>query len=131
MVELDIHFGGESMKHMTCIICPNSCELHVDEVTGRITGNKCARGITFAQEELTNPKRTVTTTVKTTINGFPVISVKTNGEIPKSLISTLMYHLNHLTITEELPIGSVVMKNFLKTGVDVVTTKSMTKDGQV
>lgn len=119
------------MKHMTCIICPNSCALQIDEVTGRITGNKCARGLQFAQEEMTNPKRSVTTTVKTTVKGYPVVSVKTTGEIPKSLISTLMFHINRMVISEELPSGSIIIKNFLKTGIDVVTTRTMTKEGEL
>ncbi|NCA96430.1 MAG: DUF1667 domain-containing protein [Methanomicrobia archaeon] len=119
------------MKNMTCIICPNSCALSIDEATGRVTGNKCARGLQFAVDELTNPKRSVTTTVKTTVPGFPVVSVKTTGEIAKSLISSLMFHLNRVLITEECPSGTIIIKNFLKTGVDIVTTRSMTKEGEL
>ena len=54
-------------REMICIMCPMGCNLTVtkngDDIT--VTGNNCQRGVIFAKEELTCPKRIVTSSVKT------------------------------------------------------------------
>lgn len=113
------------MKQFTCTTCPNGCLLTIDETTLEVTGNKCPRGAVFAKNELTCPKRTVCSLVKTSVPGYNVISVKTNKEIDKKLIMDLMKELNKITIKEKLSIGSIVIKNVLNTDVDIITTKDM------
>jgi len=113
------------MKEFTCLTCPNGCHLIIDETTLKVTGNKCPRGEVFAKTELTNPKRTVCSSVKCSVRGYNVISVKTNKEIDKKLIKDLMLELKKVNVTTKLSIGSVVIKNVLGTDVDIVTTKDM------
>lgn len=113
------------MKQFTCTTCPNGCSLTIDETTLKVTGNKCPRGEAFAKNELTCPKRTICSSVKSIVPGYNVISVKTNGEIEKKLIMQLMKELKKVIVKEKLPIGSVVIKNVLNTGIDIITTKDM------
>jgi len=113
------------MKQFTCTTCPNGYSLTIDEVTLKVTGNKCPRGEAFAKNEITCPKRTICSSVRTIVPGYNVISVKTNGEIEKKLIMQAMLLLKDVIIKEKLPIGSIVIKNILNTGVDIVTTKDM------
>jgi CxxC motif-containing protein len=115
------------MKEYTCIVCPNGCSLHYDEVTNTCTGNRCPRGAKYAESEFHNPVRSVTSTVKTSVPGYPVISVRTNHEIPKGMVMALMLELNKVTINDYLPINSVVVKNVLNTGADIITTAPMVK----
>ena len=70
---------------LVCIVCPNSCRLTVTKKEGEVevSGAKCKRGVNFAKEELTCPMRTVTSSVRTTVKGYPVVSVKTDGEVEK------------------------------------------------
>ena len=112
---------------MVCIVCPNGCRLDVEQRDGRVfvVGNKCKRGADFATAELTNPMRSVTSLVKTTVRGYPVISVKTDGEIPKSKIFQLMKLCDEITVSQPLPIGSVVASGVLGTDVNLVTTTNM------
>jgi len=113
------------MKQFVCTTCPNGCSLTIDEKTLKVTGNKCPRGEAFAKNEITCPKRTVCSSVKTTIKGFNVVSVRTNKEIDKKLIPQLMKELKNTTVNKKLPIGSIVIKNVLNTDVDIITTKDM------
>ena len=55
------------MKKLVCIVCPNSCELEITETESGISvsGNKCKRGVSFATDEMTAPKRTISSVVKT------------------------------------------------------------------
>ena len=113
------------MKEYTCIVCPNGCHLCYDEVNNVCTGNKCPRGAKYAFQEFTHPTRSITSSVRTTVKGYPVISVRTNGEIDKNLISELMLELKKIVVTEPLKINSVVKENILNSGVDIITTTPM------
>jgi len=116
------------MKNLICIVCPNGCHLQVDETTLNITGAKCARGLTFAHDEMTNPKRTLTSSVRTAMPGYPVVSVRTSGDIPKAVIPQLMDLLRSITVRAYLPSGSIVLENVLGTGVNIITTTAMIKE---
>ena len=115
------------MREFVCIVCPNSCKLTIDD-NGNVTGNKCKRGEKFAKDEMTCPMRSVTSTVATTFKDVPVVSVRTNGEIPKEKMFDLMQILNKVVVDKRLGRGSVVVENVLETGVDIITTSDMTFD---
>jgi len=87
-----------------------------------VEGNKCRRGIDFAEAEMTNPTRTLTTTVRTKFPGVPVISVRTDGEIPKDKIMDAMHELSEVVISTELGCGDAVLENVADTGVRVIVT---------
>ena len=100
------------MKELLCIVCPNGCRLEAGERDGdiQVTGNQCIRGADFARAELTNPTRTLTTTVRTNFPEVPVLPVRTDGEIPKGKIGEVMAFLKTVTIGEPLNIGAVVVE---------------------
>lgn len=117
------------MIDLVCIVCPNGCNLKVDN-SGKelkVQGHKCKRGIQFAQEELTNPTRTVCTTIKTIFEELPVVPVRTSKEIPKSKIIEMMDAVNRITIDKIYPRGYAIIKNILNTGVDIIVTSDMRK----
>jgi CxxC motif-containing protein len=90
-----------------------------------ISGNQCKRGAAFAEAEITNPTRTLTTTVRTVFPQAPVVPVRTRGEIPKDKIREVMAFLNTVTIREPLEIGAAVVENVLGLGRDVIVTSDV------
>jgi len=53
-------------RKLVCISCPLGCRLTVtweDERDITVKGNRCAKGESYAQEEILAPKRVVTATV--------------------------------------------------------------------
>ena len=50
------------MKEFVCIECPKGCRLKVDDDMN-VTGNTCPRGKVYAINEMTCPKRVITSTV--------------------------------------------------------------------
>jgi CxxC motif-containing protein len=77
---------------------------------------KCPRGVTFATEETTCPKRTVCSTVATVFPDFPVLPVRTSAEIKKSEIPACMRAVNAVTLDRRVGRGEVVLKNILGSG---------------
>ena len=106
---------------LVCIKCPRGCELNIDG--DNITGNQCLRGIDYAKEELTTPKRIVTALLKTEKG---VVPVKTNGEIPKGKITDVVNEINKLYV-KSTQIGDVVIKNCLGLNVDIIVTGDICK----
>ncbi|MDR2159904.1 MAG: DUF1667 domain-containing protein [Treponema sp.] len=96
------------MKELLCIVCPNGCRLRVEESGGgiQVAGNQCKRGIDFARAEITNPTRTLTTTVRTVFPEVPALPVRTAGEIPKGKIGEAMAFLATVVVGEPLRIGA-------------------------
>lgn len=112
-------------KDMICIMCPKGCHLHIDNHK-QVSGNFCPRGKKYALEEITNPKRVLTSTVKTIFKDQPRLSVKSKEAIPKALIFEAMHALNHVTVSKHVHIGDVVVHDLCHTGVDLIATKNIT-----
>ncbi|AUD63172.1 molybdopterin oxidoreductase [Tenericutes bacterium MO-XQ] len=114
-------------KQMICIMCPIGCHVTVDENLN-VTGNKCPRGKNYAIEEMTCPKRILTTTVKTDSKMMPRLSVKTDKPIEKSLLFEALEKLNHITVKKNVKIGDVIVKHILDTDVDIIATKLLIRE---
>jgi len=115
------------MKEITCIVCPNGCKLSVEKENGEhiITGHKCKRGITFAIQEMEDPRRTLCTTVKTSFKEIPRLSVRTDGEIQKHLIRPLLQQLRKIEVKEPVMVGEIIKENVFDSGVNVIATTSL------
>lgn len=112
------------IKEFTCIVCPNGCNLRAEEADGEITvtGNTCPKGAEYAKTELTNPTRTLTSTVATAFPAHPVLPVRTSTAIPKGEIKNAMAAINKLVVTTRLKCGDIVVKDFILAGVDLIAT---------
>jgi len=118
------------IKEFSCIVCPNSCHLKVEEKDGKmiVTGNTCKRGETFALKEISHPERSLCTTIKTSFKDVPVLPVRINGEVGKEKIMDVMKEINSVTLNKEVGINEVIIKNILKLGVDVIATSNILKE---
>lgn len=116
------------MTELICIVCPKGCHLHVDEQNGyAVTGNDCPRGEGYGKKELTNPTRTLTSTVR--IEGAEIsrLPVKTNADIAKRHIFDAMRLLNGITLHAPIQLGDVVLDDTAGTGACFVATRSLPK----
>lgn len=113
-------------KNLTCVACPLGCSITVElDDAGNIlsvTGNTCKRGDAYARTEMTNPTRSLTSTVKVSGGAHPVVPVKSAAPVPKSMLFDCMKEINQVTLQAPVKIGQVVIQNILGTGVDIVTT---------
>jgi CxxC motif-containing protein len=118
------------MKELVCIVCPNGCRLRVEQTANgfSVTGNLCKRGETFAISEMTDPRRSVTSTVRTSFAEVPVLPVRTAQDIPKEKINDLIRLLADIRIEKPLGIGDVVVKDALGLGTDVIASSNALKE---
>jgi CxxC motif-containing protein len=116
------------VKELTCIGCPLGCALTVKMEGGSVvsvSGNTCKRGDDYARKEMTDPRRIVTSTVRVKGGILPVVSVKTEVDIPKNLIKKCLEELKDVEVPAPVSIGDVVLKDAAGTGISVVATKNL------
>lgn len=112
------------MKELICIICPRGCHLVVDENLN-VSGNNCPRGEIYAKNELTNPTRTLTSTVKIISKKACRLPVKSEKPIAKNLLFNAMDEINKVTTKSPVRIGDIVIKNICNTGINIIACKTI------
>lgn len=117
-------------REIICVCCPKGCRITVQSENGNvisITGNDCPRGIEYAKEEFTNPKRILPTTIRVTGGIMPLASVKTEKAIPKLLLLKAMAEIAEIEVEAPVRIGQVIRDDVMGTGVKLVATCNVAK----
>jgi len=122
-------------KVLTCIACPVGCEIEViaedaDEgpVILKITGANCIRGREYVENELKNPMRIVTSSVRVTGGNMPITSVRLTAPVPRNRMMDVIEELRHVSLAAPLAIGQTVIRNILGLDSDVIITKHVDKN---
>ena len=108
-------------RSLVCVSCPLGCPIEVEIENGQVisvSGNTCKRGDAYARTEVTNPVRSLTTSVKLEGGIHPVVPVKSSGPVPKDR----MKEINGAVIKAPVKIGDVVIENICGLGVDIIAT---------
>lgn len=111
-------------KEFICIVCPKGCRIKVDD-NENITGYTCLRGLNYVKEELTCPKRMLTSTVKVSNRKDTYVSVKTSSSISKDLLLDVMKELKKIRVEAPISMHQVLIKNIFDTNIDIISTKEV------
>lgn len=113
-----------------CISCPIGCHLKIEWTDEKpndylITGNGCKRGIIYGENEMRQPMRMATTTVRIKGGIIGRLPVKTSVPIPKELVEPLCRFVETIEIEAPIAIGTIVIKNIFNTGADVIACRTV------
>lgn len=114
-------------RKMVCVVCPVGCKLDVD-ICGQeynVHGNKCVRGERYAISEITNPVRTVTTTIRVRKAEAVRVPVKTEKPFPKGKVFELMQLIERMEIEAPVKAGEILLENALDTNINLVSSKTV------
>ena len=114
------------MKEFICIECPKGCRLKVDDDMN-VTGNTCIRGKTYAINELTCPKRVITSTVVIDSKLVSRMPVMTENEVPKEKMFEIVKALDEVRLVAPVKCRDVVIENVCGTGVNIIATRTIEK----
>lgn len=112
------------MTELICIVCPRGCHLTVDENLN-VTGNTCKRGEIYGKNEIQNPTRVITSTVKLEGGCVSRLPVKTSEPVPKGKIFEVMQEINHVCAHAPVKIGDVLIPHVLGLDSDVIATRDV------
>ena len=90
-----------------------------------IEGNKCKKGVEYAQEEVLNPRRVLTSSVIILGAELEIVSVKTLHPIPKEKIFDALAEIKRTAVKAPIKSGDIVIKNAADTGINIVATKTV------
>lgn len=116
-------------KQLICIECPLGCALSVDIENCRavkVDGNKCPKGVRYAVSEVENPVRILTSGVLTVGLELKMVPVRTDKAIPKDRLMEAMSEIKKMRVDKPVQSGSVIVKDFLISGVNLVATRPAT-----
>jgi len=111
------------LNEFTCVICPWGCHLKADGEN--ISGYSCVRGLDYAKKEQTDPRRSISGTVRLNGGSQRVVPVKTSAPIPKHLLLEAAALLNTAAAYAPVKTGDVIIPDILGTGIDFVATRSI------
>ena len=114
-------------RELTCIECPRGCTILVKGELDNLetSGNFCVRGAKYAKNEVTCPKRVVTSSVR---YKDKMVSVKTDREIKKELIFTVMDAIHNKVLLTSVKAGAIIIENVDGEGANVIATSSVVED---
>ncbi|AIF70087.1 hypothetical protein PAP_08530 [Palaeococcus pacificus DY20341] len=123
---------SQDAREFLCIRCPKGCRLKVvrkdDEI--KVEGNECPLGEKYGREELLNPRRIVTSTVKILNAMYPRLPVRTAEPVPKDKIMDVIKALKGVVIEAPVKRGQVVLDDVANTGIPVIAERDMERVGE-
>jgi len=118
-------------RHFVCVVCPVGCEIDVVHDGSKIIsveGNKCEKSEEFVRQELIEPMRILTTTVRIEGSRWPVIPVRTGKSVPKRLFPRIMKQLRRVELQAPVNMLDVVVRDVLRTGANIMATRTVPRE---
>lgn len=121
------------VERYTCLGCPIGCALelqHEGDTIVEVRGNRCERGVKYAQQEFVDPRRGLSTTVAIAGAMWARLPVKVTRPIPKQRVVEAARIIHALRVEAPIRLGQVLIADFLgEAGVAVVATRTMERVG--
>jgi len=117
-------------KIITCVTCPVGCDLAIEykeKTLISVSGHTCKKGEEYASDEITNPRRVLTSTVAVDFNGAKIklMPVKTDKPIAKDKIFEAMQKLNKIKIKHPVKMGDILCSDFTESGINLVAGRDI------
>ncbi len=115
-------------RHFTCVTCPVGCEVDVELRGGNIVsikGNRCEKIKEFVVQELKEPMRVLTTTVRIEGAKWAMLPVRSDKPIPKRLFLQAVGELANIDLKAPVHISDVIIKDIAGSGANIVATRTM------
>ena len=115
-------------REIICIMCPLGCRIKV-QVEGKevihVEGERCKKGIKYAQQEVAFPGRILTTTVATDNPEMPLLPVRSNKALPRERLIDCMKIISKQSVKGSAILGQAVIENILGLGADIVACRTI------
>jgi len=90
-----------------------------------VKGQGCKVGREYAEQEFTDARRVVTTTVGVRGGRLPLLPVRTASPIPRRLVLDAAKVLSEVAVEAPVVEGDIVLEDILGTGIDVVASRDL------
>ncbi len=123
----------EASKDLVCIICPKGCRITINyekneseiKIIKSILGYSCPKGKIYAEQEILEPLRTLTTTIKTTYKEHQRLAVRSDSEIPLAQLIPVIKHVRSIVIDKPVTAGTCIAKNPLGLHTNIIAVDDL------
>lgn len=115
-------------KDVICTICPKGCDVKIvmnEDKVETLSGYGCEKGKDFAINELINPVRTLTTTIRIQSETKGLLPVRTDKPIPFSMIFEVMKILKTSKVKAPVLSGDIIIENILDTSSNIIACEDI------
>ena len=95
-----------------------------------IEGNRCAKGEEFVLQELREPMRILTTTVRIDGAKWAMLPVRTDRPIPRRLFFQVIDQLAGVELQAPVKMSDVVIRDVAQTGANVIASRNMKRQAR-
>lgn len=112
------------IREMYCLRCPRGCLLLVEGEKEHfyVKGHACRLGEQFAIQEIRDPRRSFTSSIRVRGGKFPLVSVMTSEPIPRKDMVQWAELCRNLEANAPIEVGMVVAHSPFGDGIHLVTT---------
>ena len=116
---------------VTCTFCPKGCQVKIAADGQTVTGNSCPRGEAFARQELIDPRRILTTTVRVRADGADgvrLLPVRSDRPVPLAEMQKLAELLREKTFclpADGIRRGDVLVSGLGSAGADILSERTV------
>jgi CxxC motif-containing protein len=105
---------------------PEGIDLEAEDLLDslEVAGNKCKHGLKYVHQELVEPRRILTSTVRV-VGTERMLSVRTTEPVPRADIMSVMGELAKLEVKPPIKTGQVIQSDVLGKGIDIIATWSI------
>jgi len=117
---------AHAQSELTCTVCPNGCSLIPvikEDGSVEIQGALCKRGVAFGTAEVTNPMRSLTSTLRIEGGAYPLVPVRGLTTIPKAELKGKVKALRSVKLQAPVKSGDKIIAE----GMELVISGSMKK----
>ncbi len=118
---------------LTCILCPKSCLMTIIKQKNghyEVQNAVCKKGAEYAREEMDNPQRTLTSTVKVTGGIESLASVRTDRPIPQKKLFEAMAIIREKAFKAPVSEGQILIHDFIMKGVNLIATSGTNRQSK-
>ncbi len=117
-------------KKIRCILCPEGCPMQAVYESGSkkivsLEGYNCKKGVKFAEAEVSNPLRTLTTTICINSVITQRLPVRSSTPAPKEKIASMVKAVKKIRAKAPVKMGEIIMADILGTGVDIISSATV------
>jgi CxxC motif-containing protein len=114
-------------KEILCITCPMGCMITAfkEGDIWKFEGASCRKGNDYALNEITGPKRMVTSTIKANNGDLLRLPVRTSSPVPLASINEVMRVIKDTQIMAPVRMGTIIIARVAGTDADLIATRDI------
>lgn len=121
------------MRTYTCVVCPNGCEIDAEMNGGVLVadGALCPKGEEYVRQEMTDPRRTISTLVKVAGGERDTVSARLSHPVPLAKIRDVMALVRGMECAAPIRAGQALADDLLGLGCRLIAVDDVAeKNGE-